>query len=359
MTGQSLAAVFQGTAGQIELRHLPTPVPRGGEILVRVESCTLCGSDLHSFEGRRKVPVPTILGHEIVGRIEAFGPEANRTDAAGISLETGSRVVWGLVAACGECFYCQRDLTQKCLRSVKYGHEAFRTGYELLGGLAEHCLLMPGTAIVKVPESLSLNTISPSGCATATIAAALEPFDTLQNRTVCITGAGLLGLTASAMARSVGAAAVIVCDLHEERRTRAKQFGATHCVTPDALSSVLNDVTGGHGADVGLEVSGAPAAFHSLWPHLRMGGTLVLVGAVFPSEPIPLAMEQIVRRNLTIRGIHNYGARHLSRAVTFLQESQHIYPFETIVSQWFSLPDVAAALSEAMNPANIRVGVKL
>ena len=168
MTRQSLAAVFHGTAGQIELQQLPTPVPRGAEILVRVESCTLCGSDLHSFEGRRKVPVPTILGHEIVGRIEAFGPDSVRTDAAGSSLEVGCRVVWGLVAACGECFYCQRDLSQKCLRSVKYGHESFRSGYELLGGLAEHCLLMPGTAIVRLPEDLSLNTISPSGCATAT-----------------------------------------------------------------------------------------------------------------------------------------------------------------------------------------------
>ena len=79
MIGQSLAAVFHGTAAQIELQHLPTPVPRGAEILVRVESCTLCGSDLHSYEGRRKVPVPTILGHEIVGRIEAFGVSTNAT----------------------------------------------------------------------------------------------------------------------------------------------------------------------------------------------------------------------------------------------------------------------------------------
>lgn len=358
MQGQSLAAVFHGTAGQIELQYLPTPAPRCGEILVQVESCTLCGSDLHSFEGRRKVPVPTIPGHEIVGRIVSFGPVAVRTDAAGRSLETGCRVVWGLVTACGECFYCQRELPQKCLRSFKYGHEAFRTGYELLGGLAEHCLLMPGTAIVRVPDNLSLNTISPSGCATATIAAALEPVQTLRNRTLCITGAGLLGLTASAMACSNGASAVIVCDLYEERRSRASQFGATHCVAPDELSSVVHEVTGGMGVDVALEVSGAPAAFHSLWPCLRLGGTLVLVGAVFPSESVPVQMEQIVRRNLTIRGIHNYGPRHLSFAVDFLQQTQHTYPFEQTVSQWFSLCNVAAALHEAMNPANIRVGVK-
>jgi alcohol dehydrogenase len=180
----------------------------------------------------------------------------------------------------------------------------------------------------------------------------------LKNRTICITGAGLLGLTASAMACSRGAAAVIVCDVHEERRVRARLFGATHCVTPEQLPTVLEEVTGGHDADVGLEVSGAPAAFQTLWPNLRLGGSLVLVGAVFPSDPIPLAMEQIVRRNLTIRGIHNYGPRHLSQAVEFLKDAQHLYPFESIVAKWFPLQDVSAALNEAMNPKNIRVGVK-
>lgn len=358
MTSSSLAAVFCGDAGRIELRQIQTPVPCSGEILVRVESCTLCGSDLHSFEGRRKVPVPTILGHEIVGRIEYFGPDAARVDAAGKSLTVGSRVVWGLVAACGDCFYCQRDLPQKCVRAVKYGHEAFRVGYELLGGLAEHCLLMPGTAIVCVPDEVSLNTISPASCATATIAAALETIDTLQDRVVCIAGAGLLGLTASAMSRHRGAAAVVVCDLHEERRTLAKEFGATHCVRPNEIDDVLNNVTGSHGVDVALELSGSPDAFHSLWPQLRLGGTLILVGAVFPSEPIALAMEQIVRRNLTILGIHNYAPRHLSQAVEFLQQAQGTYPFEKIVSKWFSLSHIDEALAAAANPANVRIGVK-
>jgi alcohol dehydrogenase len=358
MTSTSLAAVFSGDAGRIELRQISTPVPHRGEILVRVESCTLCGSDLHSFEGRRKVPVPTILGHEIVGRIEAFGSDATQSDAAGKPLAVGSRVVWGIVAACGNCFYCQRDLPQKCVRSVKYGHESFRPGYELLGGLAEHCLLMPGTAIVRVPEELSLNTVSPASCATATIAAALEMVDTLQDRVICIAGAGLLGLTASAMSRHRGAAAVVVCDLHEQRRALAKEFGATHCVTPSELESVLNEVTGSHGVDVALELSGSPNAFHSLWPRLRLGGMLVLVGAVFPSEPVGLAMEQIVRRNLTIRGIHNYGPRHLSQAVEFLQQAQGMYPFEKIVSEWFSLSQIDEALTAAANPANVRIGVK-
>lgn len=357
MTSRSLAAVFYGVPGIVELQELTTPTPRGPEVLVKVESCTLCGSDLHSIEGRRKVPVPTILGHEIVGRIEAFGPEAVRRDFSGKPLSEGDRVVWALVAACGRCLYCQRDLPQKCLSAVKYGHEAFRTGYELLGGLAERCLLTPGTAIVRVPEKLTLNTISPAGCATATIASALEATGDLRGRVVCIAGAGLLGLTAAAMSRSRSADVVIVCDVQPARLDWARRFGATHCVHPDGLTPLIRELTSNQGVDIALEVSGAPQAFESLFPNVRMGGQLLLIGAVFPSAPVPIAIEQIVRRNLTLRGIHNYGPDHLVQAVNFLDQYQEQFPFDRIVADWFSLRDVASAITAAHNPNVIRVGV--
>ncbi|MFM7038963.1 MAG: alcohol dehydrogenase catalytic domain-containing protein [Planctomycetaceae bacterium] len=103
MSSVSLAAVYHGTPGVISLQSITTPRPRSAEILVEVEACTLCGSDLHSFEGRRAVPVPTVLGHEIVGRIADFGAEAVRTDLSGQLLSVGDRIVWAVVAACGRC----------------------------------------------------------------------------------------------------------------------------------------------------------------------------------------------------------------------------------------------------------------
>lgn len=357
MTRKSLAAVFEGTAGQLVLKELATPSPQGREVLVRVEACTLCGSDLHSIEGRRRVPVPTVLGHEIVGRIEAFGPEAARADFQGEPLTEGSRIVWSLVASCGKCFYCQRQLPQKCTKSVKYGHEAFRPGYELLGGLAQHCLLADGTAILRVPDALDLETVCPSSCATATIVAAMESFESLHDQVVCIAGAGLLGLTAAAMARSRDAKAVIVMDPSETRRELARSFGATHTATPDDVAVVVREQSHGYGVDLVLEVSGAPGAFRSLWPHLRLGATLVMVGAVFPSDPVPIAMEQIVRRNLTIRGIHNYGPAHLAQAIHFLRTAG-AYPFRQMVAGWYPLREVHQAVQAAQNPMNIRIGIR-
>ncbi|OYW15922.1 MAG: alcohol dehydrogenase, partial [Planctomycetales bacterium 12-60-4] len=237
----ALAAVFRGVPDQIALEELSVPNPRGREILVRVAGCTLCGSDLHSFEGRRSVPVPTILGHEIVGEIIEFGDDASRADLAGQPLQVGDRVTWAIVAHCGDCFYCRRDLPQKCLHAVKYGHEAFRPGYELLGGLAEFCLLVAGTSIVKLPHELPLSVACPASCTTATVAAALEAAGDLRDRNLCIFGAGMLGLSACAMARSLEAAEVVCVDPQETRRQRALMFGATRAVAPDELSEISRD----------------------------------------------------------------------------------------------------------------------
>lgn len=358
---ESLAAVFDGTAGKIALRRLPTPRPHAGEILVRVTGCTLCGSDLHSFSGRRTVPVPTVLGHEIVGEIIAVGDQEERRDLAGRALQVGDHVTWAIVAHCSSCFYCQNGLPQKCLRGVKYGHEALRPGRELLGGLAEHCLLTPGTALVRLPDDLPLAVACPAGCATATIAAAMEAAHHSRSdarfERLAVFGAGMLGLTACAMARSLGVGQIVCIDPVPERRQRALAFGATRAVAPEDFAAVAAATASDFGFDAVLELSGSSAAFDAAWPALRVGGTLVLVGAVFPGPPATAPIEQFVRRCLTIRGVHNYAPRHLLTAVDFLAAQHHHFPFVDLVTQWFPLTEIAAAFSASEHQAAIRIGV--
>jgi alcohol dehydrogenase len=355
---ESLAAVFDGTPHHLELRRFPTPKPAGGEILVRVLGCTLCGSDLHSVAGRRSVATPTVLGHEIVGAIAAVGDCDGARDLAGQPLHVGDRVTWAIVASCGTCFLCRRGLPQKCLHAVKYGHEALRPGYELLGGLAEHCLLVPGAALARIPDELSLEVACPASCATATIAAALEAAGAVRDRCVLILGMGLLGLTAAAMARVAGASAVICVDVDESRRRRAAQFGATRCAAPAEMDAVVREATGGHGLDVVLELSGATAALEAAWPLARLGATFVLVGAVFPGPPMNWAIDQIVRRNLSLRGIHNYEPRHLVTALRFLQDQHRRFPFGELVTAWFPLDEVQSAFARAREPGHWRIGVR-
>jgi putative phosphonate catabolism associated alcohol dehydrogenase len=354
---QSLAAVFDGVAREVNLRELALPTLQSGETLVRVLGCTLCGSDLHSYEGHRQVPVPTVLGHEIVGEIVAFGEGPPLIDLVGAELKIGDRVTWAIVASCGECFYCQRGLPQKCLKSVKYGHEAFRPGRELLGGLAEHCLLVRGTAIIRVPEALPLEVACPASCATSTVAAALEAAGELRERTVVVLGAGMLGLTACAMSNAVGAAQVICVDMNEKRRDQALDFGATHAIAPTELASLSRELTQGHGLDLLLEFTGATAALENAWPLLRIGARAVLVGSVFPVPSISLLPEQIVRRQLTLTGVHNYAPKHLASAMAFLGQFQGKFPFGQLVASWHSLSETAEAFRIARESQAVRIGV--
>src|SRR5262245_55961686 len=115
--------LFHGPGRPLVLTRLAVPGPPGEEVLLRVTCCTLCRSDLHTHAGRRGGPGPAVPGHEIVGRIEAFGPSAARVDAGGAAAEVGDRVTPAVVASCGRCFFCADDLPQKCERLFKYGHE--------------------------------------------------------------------------------------------------------------------------------------------------------------------------------------------------------------------------------------------
>jgi len=351
------AAVFTGQSGKFEFREFVVPEPTGDELLVRVLGCTLCASDLHSCFGRRRTPTPSILGHEIVGEIAAIADSAPRVDLRGRTLSIGDRVVWTLVASCGGCAFCRNGLPQKCLSAMKYGHQAFSPGRELLGGLAEYCLLVSGTGVLRLPDELTLAEACPAGCATATIAAAIDAAGALRDTTVLIVGAGMLGLTACAMARAQGAKDVLCVDPQAERRARAVNCGATHALSPDDINPAIHSATDGLGVDVALEISGANAGFEACWQGTRLGGRIILLGAVYPSPAVPVTIEQIVRRNLSILGVHNYAPRHLVQGVEFLERNRLQYPLGDLVSQWYPLAEAERAFQQASFPGAVRVGV--
>jgi alcohol dehydrogenase len=353
----SQALVFVGPGLPLELREFPTPDPEGSEVLVEVVACTLCGSDLHTIQGKRQEPTPTVLGHEILGRIVRFGPTASRQDAAGLSLGLGDRVTWAIVANCGECFFCRRSLPQKCERRVKYGHEPLGLRRDLTGGLADHCLLAPGSAIFRVPDPLSDEAACPANCATATVASAIEAAGELQGRSVLIMGSGMLGVTAAAWASTLGASSVIACDASPDRRALARTFGSTLAVAPDELALSVAEATEGHGVDSVIELTGSPDAFEQSLPLVRLGGTIVLVGSTYPARAVPLALEQVVRRCLTFKGLHNYAPRHLQAALEFLGDHPEL-PFSSVVGPWQPLDLVAEAVSEGLAPKILRLGVR-
>ena len=294
------------------------------------------------------MPVPTILGHETLGVVAEFGPSAPRYDAAGQPLRVGDRVTWGVIASCGDCFYCRRSLTQKCERQIKYGHEPLRPGCELTGGLASHCVLVAGTAVFLVPPQLADGVACPANCAGATVASAIERAGPLDGSSVADHGRRNVGRDGNGLGTLAGRRS-------GDRRATSRpigwgwpsKFGATHAVAPDEVAGVTRDCTGGHGVDVVFEMTGSPEAFEMRLSLSRMGGSVILVGPVFPSRPVPIAAEQLVRRCLTVCGIHNYNSSHLRSALGFLASHPSL-PFPDLVTPWEPLTAFPRAVTHAV-----------
>jgi alcohol dehydrogenase len=356
----SRAVVFHGHGRPLEQVRYAVPEPRGAELLVRVTCCTLCRSDLHTHAGRRTEPTPTVLGHEIVGRIEAFGPDAPHADAAGSEARVGDRVTWAVVAGCGQCFTCGDDLPQKCERPYKYGHVRLTPDRPFGGGLSECVVLVPGTAWLRVPDAIPDPVAAPANCATATVAAILRSVGPVAGRSVVILGAGVLGVTACAMARAAGARAVLAGDPDPECRERAAAFGATHASgsDPDELAGVVAAATSGRGADVVVELAGVASSVRSGLALVRTGGVVALAGTVAPVGTVALDPENVVRRMLTIRGVHNYHPRDLASALEFLAGPGRGFPFASLIAGEYNLDRVEEAFAFAHAHPGVRVAVR-
>jgi putative phosphonate catabolism associated alcohol dehydrogenase len=356
----STAAVLHAVGEPLQLEQFPIPEPQGSEVVARVLCATICGSDLHSYYGRRHSPMPSVLGHEMVARVQAVGPRG-ATDFRGRPLAIGDRIAWSMVWSCGVCFYCSRGLRPKCEKLMKFGHEQIVLGRALIGGMAEHCHLPEGTAIFRVPGNLSDAVASPANCATATVAALFRYAGPVAGQVVVVHGAGMLGQTACAMAALGGAAQVIAIEPDARRRAKALQFGATEALDSarpaNEILARVRELSAGRGADIGMEVAGYPESIELGVGLLRMGGRLVMAGATFPSRPVELAGEQLVRRMIQIMGVYNYSPEDLESALAFLSQAIDRYPFEELVGRRFPLSAVNEALDYAETQRPPRVAL--
>ncbi len=351
-------AVFEKPSGLLRLENHPIPKISGGELLARIDLCTLCGSDLHTLQGRRSTPTPTVLGHEILGTIVQTTAGAVGFD--GRELQVGDRITWTVAASCGDCFYCKRDLPQKCDSLLKYGHAPITDTWTFNGGLGDYCHLKSGSSIHIIPDDIPDRVACPVNCATATVAAALRG-SKIEGRSVLVQGAGMLGVTACAMANTMGAERVLVSDKLPERLDRAKAFGATHLIEAGKKSDSLEnirDATNGYGVDIALELTGSVDAVEIGMEAIRMGGEAIWVGTVHPTDPVKIMPETLVRRMLAVRGVHNYNPSDLDFALRFLEENHRRFPFSELVEKTFALSEVNEAIDYAVASKAFRVAVK-
>lgn len=357
------AAVFIGPGKPLEIEQFDLPQSIGPRAaLCKVQMSTICGSDLHTFFGKRLEPTPLILGHEILGQIVELG-DGLRHDGFGDNLSVGDRVSWSIMASCGKCFYCDRGLPQKCEHLRKYGHTRCTEPPHLTGGYAEYIYLFPGTTIYRIPDDIPDEIATPANCALSTVINAVETIGMRAGETVLIQGAGLLGLNLIALCREAGAKMVVVTDVSPKRLEMASDFGADHCIhvaesdVADASAAILSRV-GKHGVDVAFEVCGAAEAIDLAVRTLRTGGRYLIAGLVSPGSDLGLDGNQLTRKYLTLKGIHNYHPKHLGKALRFLEENARRYPYARLVGARFALADVNEAIRVAATGEFVRVAVR-
>jgi len=347
----------------LELVEYPLPAVERGCILVKISCCTICGSDLHSWLGRRSCPTPIILGHEIVGRIEALG-EGVTHDSGDRPLAAGDRITWTIMDNCGKCYYCrEKGLMMKCRHLKKYGHDSCARAPHFVGGFAEYCYITPGTCVIKIPDELSDEEVAPANCALATVISAWEGTAVQPFENVLIQGAGALGFYAAALARHYGCRRVIVTDVLDHRLAFVRRFGATDTINVQGLQErqiieAVRALTGGFGVDVAMEVAGVPALVPLGLKCLRMGGRLAIVGSAFAGADFTCDASDILFRRLTIKGSHNYDTRHLQSGIDFLAMTHERFPFAELVGHGVSLDHINDGLRYAESGRTVRVAVR-
>ena len=285
------ALVKAEAAPGLWLRDVPEPEARAGEVLIRVLRSGICGTDLHvrAWDGWAQAAVrpPVVLGHEIAGRVAALGDGVDTVDVGDLVSVEGHIV-------CGRCRSCLAGRRQLCPHTVSIGIDRD-------GGFAEY-VAVPATNVWRhrFPVDPDVAAIfDPFGNAVHSALA----FDLL-GEDVLITGAGPIGVMAASVARHAGARFIVITDVSAERLELARSLGAITTavdVTSTTLDEVMRDLGMVEGFDIGLEMSGAPAALHSMIASMAHGGNIALLG--LPSTSVDFDWDRVIHSMLTVKGI--------------------------------------------------------
>jgi threonine dehydrogenase-like Zn-dependent dehydrogenase len=352
----SRAAVVATYGEPIEIRELP--VPREEELepnalLVRVDVASICGSDVHQWDGlvQALVPasLPIILGHEMMGTVVAFGP-GPREDSIGQPLREGDRLLWTHVY-CGQCYECRvKHMPTMCRRKKQY----MRTNCErfpyLVGGFAQYCYVFPASGRVRIPDGVPDGVASAASCALRTVIHAFDRLGRVEpHERVVIQGAGPLGLFATAVAADAGVRDLVVIGAPAPRLALARRWGARAVVsveeapTAEARLARVRELTGGAGADVVLELSGAPLAFAEGLDFLRPGGRYAVVGQLGgPLTPVQAAL--IVRKQATILGVQSADIGQFWKALEFVRRTGDRFDYEAMLTTRYPLAKINEAI---------------
>jgi L-iditol 2-dehydrogenase len=276
---------------QLEVAETADPKIGDDEVLIRVEACGICGSDVHGYDGSsgRRIP-PIVMGHEAAGTIVEVGSGVD-------GLRPSDRVTLDSTVYCGQCANCRRGQVNLCDQRQVLGVSCGE--YRRAGAFAEY-VAAPARIVHKLPNSISF----PEASMLEAVAVAMHAVslaEILAGSTALVIGAGTIGLLILQALRAAGCSQVFITDVESTRLTLAAELGATETIlaNADTLARIAN-LTNETGVDVALEAVGRTETIKSAIQSVRKGGTVVLVGNIAPAVTIPLQV--VVSRQIRLQG---------------------------------------------------------
>jgi L-iditol 2-dehydrogenase len=276
----------------LEIADLPAPEAGPDEVLVRVEACGICGSDVHGYDGSsgRRIP-PIVMGHEAAGTVAAVG-ESVKGHAV------GDRVTFDSTVFCGTCVFCQRGEVNLCDNRQVIGVSC--GDYRRHGAFAEY-VVIPQRILYHLPDNLSFAEAAMLE-ATSVALHAVRVSEVRGGETALVIGAGMIGLLTLQAARALGSARVMIADIDASRLELARNVGAEEILDRSGAELVAEvlEATEGRGVDLAFEAVGRSETVNAAIDCTRKGGTVTLIGNIQPEVSLPL--QKVVTRQLRLQG---------------------------------------------------------
>ena len=333
--------IVVNAADDIRVEQIPAPAAGTGEVLVRSTIVGICGSDVHAAHGRHPfMSLPFWPGHEVIGVVEAAGPEAPAD-------LVNRRVVIEPNLACGECTPCQRGRYNICATLDVFGCQT-------PGGMTDR-FTIAADRVIALPDDLSdreAALIEPL----ATPVHAVRRAGDLTGARVVVLGAGPIGLFVTIAALHAGAERVVVADLLESKRARAERLGASGSFdssAPDAAEAAMRELGGK--ADVVFDCVSREATVRLAIEMLEKGGTIMTVGV--PSGPTTIDLELIQDREIALLGNLMYVREDVEAAIALLRERR--LPLAELITGVFPLDQAQQAFDASNDPEQVKVLVEV
>jgi L-iditol 2-dehydrogenase len=287
-----MKSLLLSSYNHLEIADMPLPPVGPNEVMVRVEACGICGSDVHGYDGSsgRRIP-PIVMGHEAAGTVAAVGPQVR-------GYAEGDRVTFDSTVYCGRCAFCLSGDVNLCDNRQVIGVSC--GDYRRHGAFAEF-VVVPERILYHLPATISFAQAAMLEAVSVALHA-VRVSEARGGETALVLGAGMIGLLTLQAARAAGCSPVLVADVDATRLALAEQAGADRIInsSTDNLLAEVHKHTGGRGVDLAFEAVGRNETVAAAIDCTRKGGTVTLIGNIQPEVTLPL--QKVVSRQIRLQG---------------------------------------------------------